>query len=257
MQRSIGRLGGVARGAMAEFRIVEREGVHFVAIKLVDDTVRVESGALAFYRGNIRMDARIPTVRTMVSATLSEERAVRPTLTGTGEVVLESSVGGFHIVEMRGEEWIIERGGYWASDDEVEVGVYRERVMNAFWTGDGFIDFHTRVRGYGKLVLTARGPAHEILLADGEVYAAEARGVVIARTSEVTYRVRRPARGIVGSWLSGERMLRQFTGPGRIVVAPTPYWGAFILEKLGARPEAANAGRPAVPPPEAARAGNG
>jgi uncharacterized protein (AIM24 family) len=242
---------------MAEFRIVEREGVHFVAVSLVNDTVRVEAGALSFYRGAITMDARIPTVRTMVSATLSEERAVRPTLTGTGEVVLESSVGGFHIVDMQGEEWIIERGGYWASDDEVEVGVYRERIMNAFWSGDGFIDFHTRVRGHGKLVLTARGPAHEITLADGERYAAEARGVVIARTSEVSYRVRRPARGIVGSWLSGERMLRVYTGPGRIVVAPTPYWGAFILEKLGARPEAANAGRPQAPQADSVRNGAG
>jgi uncharacterized protein (AIM24 family) len=240
---------------MAEFRIVEREGVRFVAVSLVKDTVRVEAGALAFYRGDITMDARIPRLGTFVTASLSEERAVRPTLSGTGEVVLESSVGGFHILEMRGEEWIIERGGYWASDDEVKVGVYREKVMNAFWSGDGFIEFHTRVRGHGKLVLTARGPAYEVTLAKGERYAAEARGVVIARTSDVTYRVRRPARSILASWLAGDRMLRVFTGPGRILVAPTPYWGAFILEKMGARAEAANAERPAAPAPEAVRAG--
>jgi uncharacterized protein (AIM24 family) len=240
---------------MAEFQVVKREGVRFVAIRLVDDTVRIESGALAYYRGAITMDARIPSLGTMVSASLSEERAVRPTLTGTGVVVLESSVGGFHILEMRGEEWIIERGGYWASDNEIAVGVHRERVLNAFWAGDGFIDFHTRVRGRGKLVLTTRGPAQEITLAEGECYAAEARGVVIARTSGVAYRVRRPARTLLGSWLVGERILRVFVGPGRIVVVPTPYWAAFMLEKLGARPEAANADRPPAPAPEAVRAG--
>ena len=150
----------------------------FVAIRMEKDTVRVESGALAFYRGDIIMDARIPTLGTMVSASLSEERAVRPTLTGSGEVVLESSVGGFHVLELRGEEWIVERGAYWASDDEVSVGVFRERAMNAFWSGDGFIDFHTRVRGHGRLVLTCRGPAQEITIPALGVMAMSKPGLV-------------------------------------------------------------------------------
>lgn len=240
---------------MAQFSIVEDEGVRFVRIRLDDDSVRIEAGALAAYHGRIVMDAAIPTVATMVTASLSEERAVRPVLTGTGDVVLESSVGGFHIMELRGESWIIERGAYWASDDEIHVSVYRERMLNALWAGDGFIDFCTRVAGDGRVVLTARGPTREMELGDGETYAAEGKGVVIARSADVTYRVRRPARSLLGSWLSGERALRVFKGPGRIVVAPRPYWGAFILEKLGARAEAANALRPPAPKPEHERAG--
>lgn len=240
---------------MAEFSVQEQEGVRYVRILLQDDAVRIEAGALCMYRGRITMDAAIPSVGTMFSASLSAERAVRPTLTGTGEVELEASVGGFHILELDGEEWIIESGAYWASDDEIRVGAYRERVMNAFWAGDGFIDFCTRVSGRGKVVLTARGPTERVMLAAGESFAAESKGAVIARSAEVTYRVKRPARSLIGSWLSGERSLRVFTGPGHIVVSPTPYWGAFILEKLGARPEAANAARPPAPPPESERAG--
>jgi uncharacterized protein (AIM24 family) len=128
-------------------------------------------------------------------------------------------------------------------------------MMNAFWAGDGFIDFCTRVAGHGVVVLTARGPTEEVTLGAGESYAAETKGAVIARSAEVSYRVKRPARSLIGSWLSGERALRVFTGPGRIVISRTPYWGAFMLEKLGARPEAANAARPPAPPPESERAG--
>jgi uncharacterized protein (AIM24 family) len=240
---------------MAEFSVHEHEGVRFVRIRLEDDCVRIEAGALCMYRGRIEMKAGIPSLGTMVTASLSAERAVRPLLVGTGEIELEASVGGFHILDLGGAEWIIESGAYWASDDEIAVGVYRERMLNSFWAGDGFIDFCTRVAGQGKVVLTARGPTEEIELAEGQSYAAETKGAVIARTAEVRYRVRRPAASFVGSWLSGERSLRVFTGPGRIVVAPTPYWGAFLLEKLGARPEAANAPRPAAPPPESERAG--
>ncbi|WP_431280849.1 AIM24 family protein [Humitalea sp. 24SJ18S-53] len=232
---------------MAEFTMMEQEGVRFIHVRLEADTVRIEAGALSTWRGRITMNASIPTVGTMVKSSLSDERSVRPTLTGTGEVVLESSVGGFHIFEMQGEEWILEPGAYWASDDEIRVGAYRERMLNVLFAGDGLIDYCTRVSGQGRVVLTARGPAEEIVLAEGETFAAEAKGVVIARSAGITYRVRRPMRSILRSWISGEKSLRIFTGPGRIIVAPTPYWRAYLLEKLGARAERAHVERPPAP----------
>lgn len=172
---------------------------------------------------------------------------MRPLLTGTGDVVLESSVGGFHIMELRGESWIIERGAYWASDDEIQVSAYRERMLNALWAGDGFIDFCTRVTGEGRVALTARGPTREVELATGETFAAEGKGVVIARSAEATYRVRRPARSLIGSWLSGERALRVFTGPGR--AGPDRRRAATLLGRLhaGEARRAARSGQCAAP----------
>jgi uncharacterized protein (AIM24 family) len=235
---------------MAEFTVMEDEGVRFVQVRLCDDTVRIEAGALASWRGRISLRAAIPSIGTLVKSSLSDERAVRPTLTGTGQVLLESSVGGFHVFHTGGEDWILERGAYWASDDEVRVGAYRERVLNVVFAGDGLIDYATRVSGAGQVVLNARGPTEEITLGQDEIYACEGRGVVIARTLRVAYSIRRPARSLIGSWISGERSLRVFAGPGRIIVAPIPYWRAFLLEKLGARPEAANAERPLPEPAE-------
>jgi len=232
---------------MAEFSIEEQEGVRFVRIRIDNDAVRIEAGALAAYRGRITMEVAIPSVGTLVKSSLSDERAVRPMLTGTGDIELESSVGGFHILDVSGTDWILEAGAYWASDDEVAVGAYRERVLNVFFAGDGLIDYCTRVSGQGRVVLTARGPTEEIDLAEGEAFASEGKGVVIARSASITYRVRRPARSLLGSWISGEKSLRVFTGPGRIIIAPQPYWRAFLLEKLGSRAEAAHVERPPAP----------
>lgn len=86
------------------------------------------------------------------------------------------------------------------------------------------------------------------MLADGETFAAEAKGVVIARSFGITQRVRRPISSFLQSWISGEKSLPVFTAPGRIIVAPTPYWRAYLLEKLGARAERAHVERPPAPP---------
>jgi uncharacterized protein (AIM24 family) len=56
------------------------------------------------------------------------ERIFRPTYTytGTGELFLEPSFGGFHVLEGGGQTWIAESGAYWASEMEITVDVHRE-----------------------------------------------------------------------------------------------------------------------------------
>ena len=158
------------------------------------------------------MKAPIPGPRAFLRASLSEEAVVRPTYTGSGEIFLEASLGGFHALEVQEKPWILERGAYWASEASVDLGVHRETVLNSFWTGEGFIDFQTKVSGHGKVVLNASGPVEEIDLGEEEI-AVEGR-LVIARSSRVKYFVRRPSRGRLSSWLSRERLLRVYRDPG-------------------------------------------
>ena len=190
--------------------------------------IRAEAGALAYMRGNVTMRARIPGPRTFLRASLSDEAVVRPTFTGTGEVFLELSLGGFYAFEIHEKPWILERGAYWASEASVDLGVHREKAWNSFWTGDGFIDFRTQISGHGKVVLNARGPVEEIELGDEEI-AVEGR-LVIARSSRVKYSVRRPSRSRLSSWLSGENLLRVYRGPGRILLSATPFWSQLLLD---------------------------
>jgi uncharacterized protein (AIM24 family) len=213
---------------MAEFRILAEENTHFVEAILRDETIRAEAGALAYMRGEIAMKAPVPGLRAFMRASMSHESAVRPTYSGTGTVVLQASLGGFHAFEIQEKPWILERGAYWASEANVELSLHREKIWTSFWLGEGLIDYQTKVSGHGKVVLNAGGPVEEIELGDEEL--AVEGGLVIARSSRVQFSVRRPSQGLVSSWLSGEQLLRVYRGPGRILMSATPYWGKLLLE---------------------------
>lgn len=116
-----------------------------------------------------------------------------------GEIFLEPSSGGFHVFEVAGESWVPENAAYWTSEASVDLGLFRERMLTAFWAGEGFIDGQTLVSGRGTVVVNAPGPVEELAI-DGQRVVVEGRRV-IARTRGLNYRVRRrPARsGAPGS----------------------------------------------------------
>lgn len=215
---------------MARFDIVELEGMRFVQATLEKDVIRAEAGALSYMRGNIRMDAPVPSFGEIVKCTISNESAVRPSFQGSGDVILQSSLGGYHKLDLGSDEWILENGAYWASDGTVRIGLYREPMVTSFWAGEGFIDYQTTVSGKGVTVLNADGPVEEISLRD-ETISVEGK-LVIARTAGLTYKVRRPVQNLIGYWLSGEQMMRTYSGTGRVLISTTPYWNQRLLDAV-------------------------
>ena len=207
---------------MAQFDILHSEGTNWVKITLNDETVRAEAGALSYMMGEIKLDSPLPSLPGIIKSALADESILRPTYSGTGEIHLESSLGGFHIIDLKGEQWILESGSYWASDGDVQVSAFREKVSTAFWTGEGLIQFQTKVGGLGKAVVRANGPVEEIEVKNSR-FLAEGK-CVIGRTGDISYTVRRPTRSYFSYLLSGESYFRCFEGSGRLLVAATPYW---------------------------------
>lgn len=181
---------------MAQFEIIEDEGVSFVKVELQDETVRAESGALCYLFGDIVVNARLPSLGRAVRNILADQSVVRPTYSGTGVSYLESSVGGFQVFDMDDNSWILEPGVYWASEEAVVVSLFRERVMTSLLTGEGFILLRTKLSGSGKVVLRANGPTEVIELRDERL--ATDGHYVLARTEGITYRVKRSARTLFG-----------------------------------------------------------
>ncbi len=216
---------------MAKFEVIEDQGVSFVKATLEDETIRAERGALCYLNGDVRIDARLPSIGGTIRRLLAEQSLIWPSYTGTGEVYLEASVGGFEIFEMDESSWILERGAYWASEGDVSLSMFRETIMTSLFTGEGIISLSTRVSGSGKIVLKTRGPvqminlSNERLVADGKY--------VLARTEGISYRVRRAARSPIASMLSGERRLRVFEGTGRVLLSSYPYWRYLLLAGEG------------------------
>lgn len=222
---------------MAEFKINELEGTRYVEVHLNHEMVRAESGALSYLTGDISVHSQlIPSLGALIRSMFADESIYRPTYSGTGVITLESSLGGFHMLELNGESWILERGAYWASEGSVDVSFHREPVGTSIWAGEGLIYLQTRVRGEGKVVLATRGPVEEFVLGPGKSVAAEGK-YVIARTADVSFKVRRTTRNFFGKYTSGEGMVRVYEGTGRILLNPSPYWRYRIFTERGGNPD--------------------
>ena len=118
---------------MAEFKIHELEGTRYVDVHLNHEMVRAESGALCYLQGDIAIHSSLmPSVGGFIKSLMADETVYRPTYTGTGVITLESSLGGFHMLDLKGESWILERGAYWASEGSVELRFHRERTSTAY-----------------------------------------------------------------------------------------------------------------------------
>ncbi len=174
--------------------------------------------------GNIRMHSPLlPSPVGMLKSMLADEAIHRPTYTGTGVVTLESSLGGFHILDLHDDSWILERGTYWASEINVDVQFHRIAMVTSLWAGEGLIYLQTKVRGSGKVVLATRGPVELRTLEKDQRIVADG-SYVIAWQPSVKFTIQRPTSNVLGRFTSGEGLARVHHGPGEILINPSPYW---------------------------------
>ncbi|GAA6618417.1 AIM24 family protein [Scytonema sp. NUACC26] len=215
---------------MAIFEVIEKEGLRLVKAILQNETVRTESGALYYMRGNITMQSKTPSAGGFLKSLATGENIFRPTYTGTGELYLEPSLSGFHIMELNGTEWILDSGAYWASDGNVEVGVERNKLLSGLIGGEGL--FQTKVKGRGQVVMMAQGPVEVVQLQNDRLVVDG--NFAIARTNTLNYRVEKATKSILGSMTSGEFLVSTFEGTGTILLAPVPYWQVKLLREITA-----------------------
>jgi uncharacterized protein (AIM24 family) len=218
---------------MATFEVEETEGMRWVKVGLDDDDVRAEKGALNHYKGAITMDVPFPSLRAWWVSLFSDESLLRPRYEGTGTVYLDSSLGGFHSMEiMPGERWILDTKCFWASDGEVKLSVHRERTWTAYWADQGLFWYKTALKGEGQVVLSVPGPVEEVHLVDDQIVVDGTQ--VVARTSGITLSVRRPARSWLSYWMSGQKLAYCYRGTGRLLLCTTPYWRARLKNETAA-----------------------
>lgn len=209
---------------MAEFKVCSMEGTHYVDCHLQNESMRAEAGALCYMHGDIKIRSQLFVAPwTWLKCQLADEAVHRPTFTGTGVVTLEASLGGFHVLELNNEAWVLEKGTYWASEASVDVSYHREAMLTSFWAGEGLVYLQTRVSGTGKVVVSTMGPAEEQVLESGQSISCDGT-YVIGRQAKVGFKMRRATANFFGRNNAKEGMLRVYTGPGRVLINPAPYW---------------------------------
>lgn len=209
---------------MARFSVHELEGVFYVDVALEDEMLRAEAGAMSYLSGDIAIHSKlIPSLPGAVKSMLAQQAIYRPTYTGTGLVTLQSSLGGFHVMTLKEESWILERGIYWASEGSVEVSYHRVDFWTAFRAREPLIYLQTKVSGNGTVAMRTRGPVEEVVLGEGERIAVDGKSI-IGWDADVRFRIRRPTTNFFGKFTVGQGRLRVFFGPGRVLLNPAPYW---------------------------------
>jgi uncharacterized protein (AIM24 family) len=192
-------------------------------VDLKNDDVRTERGALNHMKGTIAMDVPFPTLKTWWVSLFSDESPLRPRYHGTGSVWLDSTLGGYHVMNIKpGDRWILDGKCFWASDGEVKLSVHREPMWTSWWADQGLFWYKTALKGQGHVVLAVDGPVEEVELKNDRLVADGA--FVIARTAGIRLRIRRPARSFVSYWLSGQKLAYSYEGTGKLLLCTVPYW---------------------------------
>ena len=181
-------------------------------------------------RGAITLTPRLPGAGDVFRSMFTSEARIRPFYSGTGSILLQPSLGGYHVIDiMPGERWILEPGVYWASEGEAELGLAREPFWSSLWAGDGFLVWKTTAAGRGKVAINAPGPVETVEVKDGDL---RVQGrLVLGRTDGLHFSSQRSAP-FPRNFISGQRRLRVFSGTGKALVCWTPYWNEHMYQMM-------------------------
>lgn len=213
---------------MAKFEIKTRDLMHYVEITLNNESVRAESGAARYWRGDITMTNPMPSVKGMIKSAITGNKVFRPVYTGTGTLMLSPRFHEFVEIELRGNKMVLEKGAYWASDMGIEVDAFVNNLSAGFLSGEGFIQ--TAVSGTGTVIACSPGPIEVVDLRDDRLVLDGAYAV--ARSSALNYSVQKSSRSIIGSIASGEGLVQVIEGTGRVYMSSVPNHSVALQEVI-------------------------
>jgi uncharacterized protein (AIM24 family) len=199
-----------------KFDVVEKETLKFLKAEFQNSAVRYESGGMYYMQGNLELEANLPSAGGFLKSMVTRESVVKPVIRGSGTVWFEPSFGNFTVLELKNEEWILDKGAYFASEMNIEIGSFTNKSVSGLFSGEGF--FQTKVSGTGKVVILSNGPLETIELNNGKLVVDGS--FAVARQASVQLTVAKANKGIFGSMISGEGIVNTFTGTGKVMIAP-------------------------------------
>jgi uncharacterized protein (TIGR00266 family) len=143
--------------------------------------------------------------------------SLKPGLGDRGEVLLAPGAPGeIILLHLDGATpWAIQKGGFLACDQSVQIGVISQGIVKGCCSGLGF--FIVQASGQGRLLLSSFGSIIRYDVAPGERRTID-NGFLVAWTSTMKYEVGKAASTYSASLFSGEGFVTHFTGPGTVFV---------------------------------------
>lgn len=215
--------------SLLNFSVEEKQMLKMVKVEMQNAMFRCESGAMYYMQGNLQIESKMPSAGGLLKSMVTKETAFKPTISGTGTVYLEPSFGEFTVMELHNETWILDKGAYYASEMGIEVGLWTNKAISGFFSGEGF--FQTQVSGSGKVVVVSNGPLEEINLVNDRLVVDGS--FAVARTAGIEFTVNKATKGLFSSWTSGEGIVNTFTGTGKVLIAPAANRHVTMMNYLG------------------------
>ncbi len=136
---------------------------------------------------------------------------------GAGEVIIGHQLpGGILDVELDGSYGLtVQKDGYLASTEGVQVTTKTQNLAQGFLSGEGF--FVLNVTGKGIVFISSYGVIHPINLEAGEEYIVD-NGHLVAWTDYTDYHIEKASSGWISSITSGEGLVCRFRGPGIVLI---------------------------------------
>jgi uncharacterized protein (TIGR00266 family) len=130
--------------------------------------------------------------------------------------------GDVFTMDLSGESYLVQSGSFLASSEGVQTDT-KWGGAKTFFGGEGLIML--RCSGHGTLILSSYGAIHEIDLTAGESFTVDT-GHLVAFSEKIGFRVR-SIGGLASTFLGGEGLVVDLTGPGKVLLQ-TRSVGAFL-----------------------------
>ena len=201
---------------------IEKEGAFALAVVNLqaEQSISAEAGAMVSMSSNVDLYSEMKGgVFGALKRAVGGESAFVSTFTakgGPGEVTLAPGAPGDVVgLEMRNQTFMVQSSSYLAGDTSLAVDT-KFGGAKSFFGGEGL--FLLQVSGTGLLLISSFGAIYRRLLRMGEQYVVDT-GHLVAWEGHMQYNIRKAAKsGYLRSFLSGEGMVAEFSGPGEILI---------------------------------------
>jgi len=199
------------------------------------EQVRVEGGSMVSMSAGVVLETKAAggLLKSLARSVLGGESFFQNTYKapgGGGEVTVAPALpGDLFTVDLSDESLMVQSGAYVASEMNVELDT-KWGGAKTFFASEGLIML--RASGSGKLVLSSYGAIHEVNLGAGQAYTVDT-GHLVAFTERMGFKVRRVG-GIKSTLFSGEGLVVDLTGPGRVLLQTrsTDAFLSWLIPKL-------------------------
>ncbi len=200
------------------------------------ESITAESGAMVGFSDGVHMQARAGGVLGAIGRLFGGESIFRNTFTAGplgGEVLVAPALRGDLVeLEVGSTQWFLRHGAYVAASSGVDIAT--QGSLRGMFSGAGL--FLLGTRGVGSMVVGSFGALEEVHV-DGEFVVDT--GHIVAWESSLDYTIGKAASGWVASFFSGEGLVCEFRGRGRLFMQsrnPEEY-GSTVGALLPAREE--------------------